>query len=171
VTAQARPRPVQDVAPIATQGREIQDRLLALNNAHARETSHLETDAWATMIARAFSATTTANGSALLIAFDQAAEYDSPNFLWFRDRRSRFVYVDRIIVDAEHRGAGLARRLYEDLFGRARTAGHERIVCEVNVVPPNPGSEAFHARMGFVEVGRAELAPDARVVRYFERAL
>ncbi len=43
---------------------------------------------------------------ALLLAFDQAADYDSPNFLWFRERFPRFVYVDRIVVAGEARGRG-----------------------------------------------------------------
>ena len=49
---------------------------------------------------------------AFLLAFDQDADYDSPNFLWFRERYPRFVYVDRIVVAAAARGRGLARLLY-----------------------------------------------------------
>jgi predicted GNAT superfamily acetyltransferase len=30
----------------------------------------------------------------------------------------------------------------------------ERMVCEVNVLPPNPASLAFHRSRGYVEVGR-----------------
>jgi predicted GNAT superfamily acetyltransferase len=46
--------------------------------------------------------------------------------------------------------------LYLDLFERVRSTGVETICCEVNFVPPNPDSKAFHARMGFNEAGRAE---------------
>jgi uncharacterized protein len=42
--------------------------------------------------------------------------------------------------------------------------------CEINLLPPNPASDAFHARMGFVEVGAAQLA-NGKTVRYLERAL
>ena len=62
-------------------------------------------------------------------------------------------------------------RLYRELFDRARAAGHDRIVCEVNLDPPNPGSDAFHAKMGFAEVGRAELEPGGKLVRYYEKLL
>ena len=66
---------------------------------------------------------------------------------------------------------GLATCLYRDLFEHAREAGHDRIVCEVNLDPPNPGSDVFHARMGFVEVGRTDLQPSGRTVGYWEKLL
>ena len=94
---------------------------------------------------------------AFLLAFDQDAHYDSPNFLWFRARYPRFVYVDRIVVAIAARGRGYARRLYDDLFEHAAAAGHDRVVCEVNTQPPNPASDAFHAALGFVEVGTASV--------------
>ena len=45
----------------------------------------------ADLIGRAFLAMAMKSGCALLISFDQAADYDSPNFLWFRARFDRFV--------------------------------------------------------------------------------
>ncbi|MCB1497997.1 MAG: GNAT family N-acetyltransferase [Bauldia sp.] len=145
--------------------------LLALNNANARETSMLTPEKWRAMVADAFSATCVPDGAALLIAFDETADYHSPNFLWFRDRYPRFVYVDRIVVADAHRGRGLASALYGDLFGKATEAGHEVVVCEVNAIPPNPVSDAFHARLGFTEVGRADLAAGEKTVRYLARTL
>lgn len=122
------------------------------------------------LVDRAFLARVVGPDRALLIAFDQDADYDSPNFLWFRDRYRRFVYVDRIAVAASARGGGLARMLYRDLFQAARDAGHVQIVCEVNSDPPNPASDAFHASLGFAEVGRAELA-NGKQVRYLRAAV
>ena len=37
-------------------------------------------------------------------------------------------------------------------------------------MPPNPGSDAFHAALGFVEAGQAE-HPDGKVVRYLCKPL
>lgn len=104
---------------------------------------------------------------ALLIAFDQDARYDSLNFLWFRSRYSRFVYVDRIVTAPESRGRGLARALYGRLIQRAIAANHQKIVCEVNVDPPNLGSQALHQSLGFVPVGAARL-PTGKTVTYLE---
>jgi predicted GNAT superfamily acetyltransferase len=106
-----------------------------------------------------------------MLAFDQDARYDSPNFLWFCSRYPRFVYVDRIVVASSARGRGCARRLYYDLFEHAVRAGHERVVCEVNMRPPNPASDAFHATLGFVEVGTASVYDGSRTVRYLSRTL
>jgi len=105
------------------------------------------------------------------MAFDQDADYDSPNYLWFRERYPRFVYVDRIVVAPAMRKCGLANRLYEDLFRVAKDAGHDRVVCEVNSDPPNPASDAFHAALGFVEVGHASIHGGTKTVRYLARPL
>jgi predicted GNAT superfamily acetyltransferase len=127
--------------------------LLALNNAHAEELSLLDAARMGRLVGEAFMAARLGEADALLMAFDQDADYDSPNFIWFRDRYERFVYVDRVVVDPAQRGRGLARRLYEALFARAAAGGHTLVVCEVNAEPPNPASDAFHAALGFAEVG------------------
>jgi uncharacterized protein len=147
------------------------DHLLSLNNAHATETGPLTREELAQMLSTAFhSASVGVGKDGLLIAFDQDAAYQSPNFLWFKARTETFVYVDRIIVAEHARGRGLARTFYEDLFDHARKAGHVRIVCEVNLDPPNPGSLSFHGALGFVGVGEAVLE-NGKTVRYMERAL
>ena len=147
------------------------DHLLALNNAHQSETGPLTRDALAHMIATAFHSASVGGGKdAMLITFDQDAAYDSPNFIWFKARYAAFVYVDRIIVAAHARGRGLARDFYEDLFAKAAKASQPRVVCEVNLDPPNPGSLAFHAALGFVAVGEAVLQ-NGKTVRYLERVL
>jgi uncharacterized protein len=145
--------------------------LLALNNAHAVELSWLEPARLAHLVAEAFVARRVGVADALLLTFDQAADYDSPNFLWFRERHGAFVYVDRVVVAEGARGRGLARRLYDDLFTAAKAAGHRRIVCEVNADPPNPASDRFHAALGFVPVGTAAIHGEKKTVTYLERVL
>jgi predicted GNAT superfamily acetyltransferase len=156
-----------DVAPGASLG----DAVLALTTAHARELSWLAPERLQYFVAHAFAARKIGAVDAFLLAFDQDAPYDSPNFLWFRARYPRFVYVDRVVVATAARGRGLARTLYRDLFDQAARAGHERVVCEVNSRPPNPESDAFHAAHGFVEVGRASVHNDSKDVRYLSRML
>ncbi len=162
---------VPEIELISAQCEATQAALLELNNANASATSPLMSAEWSKLTSEAFCATCIPRASALLIALDQDANYDSANFKWFSDRLSRFVYVDRIIVSVADRGKGLASRMYRDLFRRAQAADHDRIVCEVNLVPPNPGSDAFHTRMGFTEVGRATLIPTEKEVRYFEKSI
>ena len=140
--------------------------ILTLNNAHAQELSWLEAERLEYLAREAFLARRIGHLDAFLLAFDQDARYDSPNFIWFRARYPRFVYVDRIVVAASARGRGCARRLYSDLFEHAVRAGHDRVVCEVNTIPPNAASDAFHAALGFVEVGTASVYDGSRTVRY-----
>lgn len=163
------PQPI--VAAELSNGRPLGAALLALNNAHAQELSWLEPERLEHLVAQAFQACRIGNLDAFLLAFDQDADYDSPNFLWFRARHARFVYVDRIVVAGSARGLGCARRLYHDLFEQAGKAGHDRVVCEVNTRPPNPVSDAFHAALGFVEVGRASIHEGRKTVRHLSRAL
>ena len=144
--------------------------LLALNNAHAVELSWLEPARFGQLVDQAFVARRI-GVDALLLSFDQAATYDSPNYLWFRDRYARFVYVDRVVVSGAARGRGLARKLYADLFEAAAAAGHDRIVCEVNADPPNPASDAFHARLGFLPVGTAAIHGGVKTVTYLMREI
>ena len=165
-------RALQFVAPAEISRTEsLGKALLALNNAHAQELSWLEPERLEQLVGRAFLARRIGDLDAFLLAFDQDAAYDSPNFLWFRARYPRFVYVDRIVVASSARGRGCARRLYHDLFEHAARAGHQRVVCEVNIRPPNPASDAFHAALGFVEVGAATVHDGARTVRYLSYAL
>jgi predicted GNAT superfamily acetyltransferase len=147
------------------------EALLALNNAHAVELSWLEPERLAHLVDQAFVARRVGVADALLLTFDQAADYDSVNYLWFRERYPAFVYVDRVVVDDAARGRGLARALYDDLFAAAKAAGHVRIVCEVNSDPPNPASDRFHAALGFLTVGTAAIHGGKKTVTYLERAL
>lgn len=166
--------------------------VLALNRAHERETSPLDAAALDALLRQAFlaqavlaqaylaqaylaqavladSAVAGEAVAAFLIALDQDADYASPNFLWFRRRFARFVYVDRVVVAPDWRGRGLARGLYAGLLARAAAAGHARLACEINSDPPNPASDAFHAGLGFREVGRAVIHAGAKEVRYLVR--
>ncbi len=93
---------------------------------------------------------------ALLLAFAPGSDYDSPNYRWFDQRYLGFIYVDRIVVSAAARGQGLGKRFYRALEDWARDQGLERIAAEVDIVPPNPTSLAFHLGSGFVEVGQQE---------------
>lgn len=144
------------------------DDLLALNNMFAKETSYLEYADWTHMLGQARFGYA-AGREGLLIAFDQDADYDSPNFVWHRERLPHFAYIDRVVIAASAQGKGLGRALYERLFADARAAGFPVVACEINIDPPNPGSIAFHERLGFEAVGDQSLANGKRVGYYVIR--
>jgi predicted GNAT superfamily acetyltransferase len=158
--------------PIAALQNGSYEQILALNNAHATETSPLDLVALSALVNQGFYARGIDGGrAAFLIALDQSNNnYASPNFLWFKARYQRYVYIDRVITAPEFRGQGLARRLYEDLFNVARASGQSIVGCEVNIKPPNPASDLFHEALGFQTVGEATIAT-GKTVRYMSRSL
>ena len=91
-----------------------------------------------------------------IVALAPGLDYASENYAWFSARSSDFLYVDRIVLAPRLRGQGVGPRLYAAVEEAARSDGAREITCEVNVRPPNPGSLAFHTRLGFREVGRQQ---------------
>jgi uncharacterized protein len=139
---------------------------LALNNAHAFELSLATEARFQTLVSAACYAKGFTEPAGFLLAFDETAEIDSVNYRWFKDRFQRFVYIDRVVIDASARRQGLARALYADLIAWAGRTVHTRIGCEINNDPPNVASDAFHAQFGFRAIGSAQLVESHKTVRY-----
>jgi predicted GNAT superfamily acetyltransferase len=102
-----------------------------------------------------------------LLAFANGFQAIGDEYAWFAARHDAFWYVDSIAISGRHRRAGVGSALYSDLEREARLRSVPRIVCEVNLEPPNPQSLAFHAARGFVEVGRLRVT-DGRFVALLE---
>lgn len=136
----------------------------ALNAAEVPRLGPLEDDALAAHAARCDLAlvAVTAEGevAGFVLALGPGHDYASVNYRWFvaRDASAggRFLYVDRLAVASPFRRRGIASALYGTVEARARADGAAEVTCEVNVRPPNPGSLAFHATRGFVEVGQQD---------------
>jgi len=136
--------------------------ILALNNAEAAAVNALTPEELAAQVALAFSARMTPEG--FLVAFCETTPAQGPNHAWFLRRGGRFAYVDRVVVAPAARGRGVARALYDDLAARGLP-----LACEVNLDPPNPAGQAFHARLGFQPVGEAVDPRNGKRVRYLMR--
>lgn len=99
--------------------------------------------------------------------------YPSDNMRWFEayaDRTGKaVVYVDRIALLKDARGKRLGEQLYDAAF--RQFSDLDEIGCEVNTLPPNPGSHRFHLRLGFQQIGEQTFAPGAKSVAYYARAL
>jgi predicted GNAT superfamily acetyltransferase len=102
-----------------------------------------------------------------VVTFAAGAAYDSVNFEWFSTRRDRFYYLDRIVLADDFRRRGLGGFVYDELERVAAPYG--RLCLEVNLVPRNEGSLAFHAARGYVEVGR--IGDDEHLVSMMEKVL
>ncbi len=91
---------------------------------------------------------------AFLMAFREQSSYDSSNYHWFSQRYDRLMYIDRVVIAADQQGQRLGQRLYTDLFEYSAASVVPFIACEFDSDPPNLASERFHAKMGFVSVGK-----------------
>jgi predicted GNAT superfamily acetyltransferase len=143
--------------------------LLALNNAEAAAVNAQTPEGMAQLLTRAWAARMTTDGSGFLIAFDAATPPQGPNHAWFTARESSFAYIDRVVVRPDARGRGVARALYADAERLAAAERMDVLCCEVNLDPPNPGSMAFHERLGFAPAGEAIDRRNGKRVRYLSR--
>jgi predicted GNAT superfamily acetyltransferase len=88
-----------------------------------------------------------------LLILDEAADYASVNYLFFKEHYPAFVYVDRIVVGPDHQRLGIGKRFYQQLF---ELGADKPAACEVNVYPMNEQSLTFHRQLGFETVGEQE---------------
>ena len=102
-----------------------------------------------------------------VVTFVSGTRYDSENYRWFSERRDRFYYLDRIVLHEDYRRRGLGSFVYDELERVAAPWG--RLALEVNLVPRNDASLAFHAGRGYVEVGR--LGDEEHLVSLMEKPL
>ena len=105
-----------------------------------------------------------------VIVLGPGASYGSANYRYFAARHEQFTYVDRIAVNPDRRRSGLGSALYRETANWARSHGSGVVCCEVNLQPPNPDSQAFHAGLGFAEVGTQWTYGDTVEVRMLECA-
>jgi predicted GNAT superfamily acetyltransferase len=145
--------------------------VLALNNSATPHVNALENTEFAWIVSHADYFRVAEDHSGILgfvIALKPGLEYWSLNYRWFMDRGGEFLYLDRVVVAAAARGAGVGRALYGDI-DRFASGRWPRITLEVNLLPPNPGSLAFHERLGFVRVGIREEENGTKAVALMER--
>lgn len=93
---------------------------------------------------------------AFLLSMGMGKSYDSENYRWFEERGVRHQYIDRIVVAPSAKGTGVGRAFYESVLEEARRCGANEVTAEVNLRPENPGSIAFHERLGFRQLAEQE---------------
>ena len=99
------------------------------------------------------------------MVLEPGTAYESGNYRWFEERFDDFVYLDRIAIAPSFQRRGLGRRFYAEVerLAAERHPDADRFTLEVNLRPRNDISLAFHAALGFVEVGQRETSYGALV--------
>ena len=87
-----------------------------------------------------------------IILMREKEEYHSLNYKFFTANYDEFLYVDRVAIKNGFRRQGLGKMIYDEVFRLAAEIKTE-VCCEVNTLPSNDASLAFHAEFGFHEVG------------------
>ena len=154
---------------------EMIETILSLNNANTPHVNALDRDRLEALIAMsdvdlaAIDDSDAVQGFALV--FMPGRNYDSLNYRWFESRFEQFLYLDRIVVLPNARRMGVGRSLYDVVFQAAKTARAERVCCEVNLDPPNPGSIRFHEQLGFQGIGEQSTEEGQKRVLLMERRI
>lgn len=107
----------------------------------------------------------------ILIGYAHDVDYDHKNLKWLRARFDSFYYIDRIVLSSPAQGKGYGSQLYADFEAKARAKNLPRLVCEVNTKPNNPGSHAFHERLGFRAIADVDYPSHDATLRYYEKQL
>jgi uncharacterized protein len=133
------------------------DRILAINEAEVPAVGELGRAKLEHLIGQSVQALVACDDAGTIIGFclvlAPGADYGSVNYRWFAERYDDFVYLDRVAVAPEFQRRGAGSALYRAVEDAADAAW---FTLEVNLRPRNDTSLAFHARMGFVEVGQQE---------------
>jgi uncharacterized protein (TIGR00251 family) len=146
-------------------------RLLSLNHASVQELSALDQQRleWILSLAHcALAVEHEGQVAAFAVAIAPGTPYDSENYRWFSAHFQRFLYLDRIVVAESLRRRGIGAQLYDAMEAAAQPL--ERMVCEVNVLPVNAPSLAFHASRGYAEIARVSHG-QAKVVAMMSKEL
>jgi predicted GNAT superfamily acetyltransferase len=152
--------PAVEIRPLRARDLDV---ALALNNDNVPEVSELDR----AELLRLVALTSVALGVEVAGAFagfcmvmPPGVDYASSNYRWFSEHAAGlgytdFAYLDRIAVAPASRRRGIGRALYTCLVDELN-ASVPVLFCEVNIRPRNDSSLAFHASIGFREVGQQD---------------
>lgn len=143
------------------------DRVLALNEAVVHKLAPLDLERFAWFVdhaACAWAADVDGELAGFVLVLAPGVAYESDNYRWFSERYEDFRYLDRVAIDEPYRRSGVGSAIYREVEAQAAALGLP-VLLEVNEVPPNEASLAFHAARGYRPVGTLDHDGGAKVVR------
>lgn len=135
------------------------DRVLAINAANVPEVGDIDLGELEFLVGESAIALVAGHDRALVgfcVILAPGSTYTSANYRWFMERYPDSLYLDRVAFDASAQSRGWGRAMYHEVARRMRDEFTDMtgLTLEVNIDPPNDPSLRFHAKQGFVEVGR-----------------
>jgi predicted GNAT superfamily acetyltransferase len=135
------------------------DHVLEINAANVPEVGAITVDELEFLVGESAIALVAEHDEALVgfcIVLAPGSTYGSVNYRWFMERYPDALYLDRVAFDLSAQGRGWGTALYDEVGRRIQNGFTQTtgLTLEVNVDPPNEPSLRFHAKQGFVEVGR-----------------
>lgn len=138
-----------------------------INEANVPEVGSVDADRLASIVAESpIALVVEVDGDVVgfCLVLGSTSSYDSVNYRWYTERYTDFMYLDRVAFDAASQGKGYGTALYREVFeSMAVLDGGRELALEINLDPPNEPSLAFHARLGFIEVGQQDTPYGIRV--------
>ena len=131
------------------------EAIRGINQANIPEVSHIESIDRLKQLINWSSHTIVVRDSEIagfIILMREDQDYESPNYDFFNNKNEPFLYVDRIAIHENHQRKGLGKLIYSKVIELGKEL-EVNITCEVNTIPRNEPSLAFHAGFGFEAVG------------------
>jgi predicted GNAT superfamily acetyltransferase len=112
-----------DLQPVTV---PVSPAILALNNAHSVELAWLEAERFGSLVRQSFYARKIGVADAFLLAFDQTAPYDSPNYLC-SERVTHDLYTSTASSSRQRCEAAAMRK--STLLSNSRTMSIPDLLC------------------------------------------
>ena len=82
------------------------------------------------------------------VVMDENSNYQSPNYLYFKNKFAQFMYIDRIAVSKDYQRLGIGTIIYSEIYSLS-IQKNIPLCCEVNTKPYNKQSLDFHSKNNF----------------------
>ena len=91
-------------------------------------------------------------------------DIDHKNFSEISQRKSDFLYIDRIAVDKNYRKKSIGSKLYNEVVNFAEMNSISYLTAEINLLPSkNTPSFRFHEKFYFTELDTVKYSEDYEV--------
>lgn len=108
--------------------------------------------------------------TAFALAISAGKPLDHVAYQWCMTRFENFVYLDRAVVDVNHRRSGIASAMLATLQEKAGAQGSELLLCQVHDRPANKSGHLFVQRLGFTPI-ESVMLPSREIVTMYQRSI